>query len=303
MDDELGGAKPKIRNSNRKPSAAKTKERKKSTDETHNDKHIRHNLNVDDTGNGSVVRKSRKKNLDNKNGIASDLYKDLVTSNEQEYMSAKERWKKSGQALRRYIADKLGLKNGKQGNRNMTLDTPPRHANRAQGRLKVKSLSSDSAPQSKGIGRSRSFLEKMGIKKGSRHSEEQPDIITLRVSKSFDSSNPHESSSSITDNPHSSDSSLNIHMSNVLHNGQCSSHQTTHSPITHTKKKNRAFPPCTKKEKSQKKEKLKKVKHKEKGSSCNPIGHRTQPESSDEEYELVFGRLFLHYNIFLLINQ
>ncbi|XP_052781504.1 uncharacterized protein LOC128218032 [Mya arenaria] len=321
MGDEFGGAKPKL------PSGSKKTKSKKSHDDKiniqngqpqsleqspplngyHGVSRVQDYLVDDDMYNNRKV--------DNKDSVKKNdfemmdaKYKDLVLSTEQEYLSAKERWKKSGQALRKYFTEKLRFKNERQVEKGKRLVHSSKPSNKhVSKKVQLKSASSEGT--SKGIPRSKSFLERMGFKKDTRTIEEKLDSLRLKVSKSFDSSSAYESNTSYTDFGLRQDSGSRLDsgstsesptprsfpgkspIKSVLsstNNTQCNN--STSKPPICAKKKSRAFPSCNKKEKkSSSKEKSKKVKNKDKTSSCSPLRLRKETKvSSDEDYELVF---------------
>lgn len=103
---------------------------------------------------------------------------DLVKAKEQEYLTAKERWKKSGLALRRYIAEKLGFKNEKKIKVPVSEDDieSSKSSSSANGTTQPFSTASisDSHLYKKPLpltemSRSKSFLEKMGFRQDKRH--------------------------------------------------------------------------------------------------------------------------------------
>lgn len=157
-----------------------------------------------------------------------------ISKKEQEYLSAKERWKKSGLALRKYIADKLGFKNDR--NKSVgTVDVDTEVDNKSSffdkndTAIKQKCLKADKKmsndklensilSQSKqlenakcgkkltrsegaevgdGISRSRSFLKYLGLKKDRNSSK--VDHGRLKASKSLEISSSDAWPESSTD--------------------------------------------------------------------------------------------------------
>ncbi|WAR26727.1 RN181-like protein [Mya arenaria] len=189
MGDEFGGAKPKL------PSGSKKTKSKKSHDDKiniqngqpqsleqspplngyHGVSRVQDYLVDDDMYNNRKV--------DNKDSVKKNdfemmdaKYKDLVLSTEQEYLSAKERWKKSGQALRKYFTEKLRFKNERQVEKGKRLVHSSKPSNKhVSKKVQLKSASSEGT--SKGIPRSKSFLERMGFKKDTRTIEEKLDSL------------------------------------------------------------------------------------------------------------------------------
>ncbi|KAH3881787.1 uncharacterized protein LOC127881540 [Dreissena polymorpha] len=183
MDEGCGGARPKnLYNleKNRKTkdgnptessSSIKLSETRSSNKNSHNDKHkcnAKH-VNVKNTSSND------------KSSLSKGSSHDIVKAKEQEYLTAKERWKKSGLALRRYIAEKLGFKNEKKikvpvsegdteaSNREVV---PSKSSNEKSQPFSTASIS-DSHLYKKPLpltemSRSKSFLEKIGFRQDKR---------------------------------------------------------------------------------------------------------------------------------------
>ncbi|XP_053386885.1 uncharacterized protein LOC123542156 [Mercenaria mercenaria] len=129
----------------------------------------------------------------------------LSREKEQEYLSARERWKKSGLALRKYIAEKLGFKQDDRANKN--LDS----VKRRESGMKRKSESVDltkgrnNLPRSRSENlkdetvtpRSRSFLRYFGF--GKENNLIKAGQSSLKTSKSFEMSSSDTWPESSTD--------------------------------------------------------------------------------------------------------
>lgn len=302
MDNSFGGAKPKT------PLGGKSQNR--STVSRSVNDHVERNHVVADKNLESVRKKANSYSSciksNRKDACASKDDVTAVGNISKELLSAKERWRKSGQALRRYIAEKLGFKHEKHAAHvkhkpdDLELKQPASRDSKKKKQEKSNSVQAGVTSEKKLV-HSKSFLEKLGIKKD--HSPTHKCSVTKPVkSQSLDSSSSTFLDSTSSDILSSLSSHSNLTSQSECdigtHRGNCLRADRLDSQRHNALKSEQKV--CKKKEKlkEKSKEKCKKTKRKsrhllgEDKVLPHELGCLRHGSSDDEQSEFTFGKLF-----------
>lgn len=227
-----------------------------------------------------------------------DLRNDrIAVAKTQELLSAKERWKKSGQALRRYIAEKLGLRNDKHASVKKLRKEKVHLKQRGQEVEKNKEEKNsptksnfEMSQSSHKIERSKSFLEKIGIKKNQSPAHKCNKTKTLKNAQSFDSASSVLKDSASSDFPSSLSSHSNVTtesdrwLSYDYSDNKQSSRMEENSKIAEGKKSKKQEKTKNKKTKNKCQKHCTFHKHETNSSKCE------QASSDEESFEFTFGK-------------
>lgn len=247
----------------------------------------------------------------------------VIAAKTQEYLTARAKWKRSGQALRRYIAAKFGFSQQKD-NREMKVGSREVEMKEQGDKENIQSKKSGKesvnvTPSKKKLVHSKSWLEKLGLKKDPSPTHVCDKIKSLKSSHSFDSCSSVVRGSTSSELPSSVSSQSNItshsegdgvhriSMSDLVDTVHHKALETDQSEARHKNVNSPDSPShksCKKKEKG--KEARSKVNLKDKGKKQKNKGQYTCEKnhsvlkdvwksSDDEEFEYSFGKSVLWY--------